>query len=43
MGFVMEGQPVDEYGRPLDPYGRPYINGNMDEEYDAYGYGYPGQ
>ncbi|KAL5012631.1 hypothetical protein ScPMuIL_011182 [Solemya velum] len=45
VGFVMEGQPVDEYGRPLDAYGRPLVDdyGNYvnddDEEYD-YGYGY---
>ena len=47
MGFVMDGQPVDEYGRPVDEYGRPYgqgeyMNGNIDDEY-PYGYGYGGR
>lgn len=44
LGFIVDGQPVDEYGRPLGIYGHPpmgdyhlaYRNGNMEEDY-AYG------
>ena len=38
MGYIVDGQPVDEYGRPIDPYtyqqGGAYMNGNEDDEYD---------
>ena len=50
MGFVMDGEAVDEYGRPIDHYGQPmvdpysqqqYMNGNMDRDYEGYsGYDY---
>lgn len=41
LGFIVDGQPVDEYGRPLGIYGHPpmgdyhlaYRNGNMEEDY----------
>ncbi|ELU10175.1 hypothetical protein CAPTEDRAFT_219515 [Capitella teleta] len=40
VGFVMDGQPIDEYGRPLNPYSQmEYTNGNMNDEYH-YRYGY---
>ena len=48
-GFVMDGQPVDEYGNPTDMYppsygGRSHQgNGTPDDDYDfsyAGGYGY---
>ena len=44
MGFIIDGQPVDEYGRPVTQYAQPvgYINGNSEEEfndYEQYGYG----
>ncbi|CAH1786263.1 unnamed protein product [Owenia fusiformis] len=53
MGFIMDGQPVDEYGQPVDNYGNPiygndggkgYVNGNMQDEYGyQQQYGYQGQ
>ncbi|CAH1272781.1 Hypp4934 [Branchiostoma lanceolatum] len=43
--FMMNGQPVDEYGRPayqyevpVDPYGRPITPGDMEGEHPGYGY-----
>ena len=44
MGFIIDGQPVDEYGRPVSQYGQPmgYLNGTEDEEFndfDQYNYG----
>ncbi|XP_078687580.1 kinesin-associated protein 3-like isoform X3 [Branchiostoma floridae x Branchiostoma belcheri] len=43
--FMMNGQPVDEFGRPaypyevpVDPYGRPITPGDMEGEHPGYGY-----
>lgn len=43
VGFIMDGQPVDDYGQGLETYGG-HPNGNTDDDYHSAGrYGYGGR